>query len=264
MTLGRSLRKLADRAGLRRIYFHYLEWRLSQGREKPPRCDEGGAPIPSLALMARTAGHADWRRFLQSGEDMAKALDLHSTQAGLSFAQANRILDFGCGCGRIIRHLPKLTEASLFGVDYNRRLTDWCAANLKGAYSCNHLHPPIHFPDGYFDIVYLLSVFTHLRAATQREWLAELARIARRGGIVLITIHDENHPDLPDRAEARNALKKFGFYVCNDQAEGTNFIAVFQTQTFTRALMAEYFEVVQIVSYEKTPIRQTLIVLRRR
>ncbi len=264
MILKRLMRGAADRIGVTEIYLHYLEWRLIRNREKPPRLDEHGAPIPPLALMARVAGHADWRVFLSSGAQMAKSLDMHAAEAGLGFAQANRILDFGCGCGRIIRHLPQLTAASLFGVDYSRQLTNWCAENLKGEFSRNHLRPPLHFPGEYFDVVYLLSVFTHLRIAAQREWLAELARITRLGGLVLVTVHDEYHPGLPDTDEARKALNESGVYIRNNMAEGSNFMATFQTQDFTRALMAEYFDVVRIIPYEETPMRQTLVVLKKR
>ncbi|MEO0675772.1 MAG: class I SAM-dependent methyltransferase, partial [Pseudomonadota bacterium] len=46
---------------------------------------------------------------------------------GGAFHEAERLLDLGCGCGRIIRHMPGHSKAALYGVDYNSRLVRWCA-----------------------------------------------------------------------------------------------------------------------------------------
>ena len=264
MDIKHAARMVLDRAGLMGLYFKLVEWRIARGQEKPPAADENGVPIPPLELMARVVAHADWRTFLKTGEATAKALDGHACGAGLGFADAQNILDFGCGSGRVIRHLPQMTKAALYGVDYNPSLVDWCAANLPGDYRQNQLHPPLDFPDGQFDIVYLLSVFTHLRIPTQREWLAELARVIRPGGLAMITFHDEVQPRFPDGDTARAALAENGFYISKDLAEGSNLIASFQTQDFTKQLFNEYFDVVNIMSRDESQVGQALGVLKRR
>ncbi|MEQ8749693.1 MAG: class I SAM-dependent methyltransferase [Amphiplicatus sp.] len=256
-------RNAAMGLGLSALYFRFVEWRMKRGREAPPPADADGVPIPPLELMARVVAYADWRQFLETGAETATALDSYAAEAGTGFAGARRILDLGCGAGRVIRHLPKLTAAELYGVDYNPSLAGWCAKNLKGDFRRNELRPPLAFPDSHFDIVYLISVFTHLRIPTQREWLAELARVTRPGGVVLITFHDVDQPGLPDTDEAREALARDGFLIHNDRIEGSNFIATFQTESFTRALMRERFDVVRIVPLMESPIGQTLAVLRK-
>lgn len=263
MDMKHAARVALDRAGLMGLYFKLVEWRIARGQEQPPAVDDNGVPIPPLELMARVVAHADWRAFLKTGEATAKALDGHARAAGLGFGDAQHILDFGCGSGRVIRHLPQMTKASLFGVDYNSSLVGWCADNLPGDYRQNQLHPPLDFPDGHFDITYLLSVFTHLRIPTQREWLAELARVIRPGGLAMISFHDEVQPRFPDGAAVRAALAEHGYYISKNLAEGSNLIASFQTQAFTEQLFGEYFDVVNIISSKESHVSQALSVLKR-
>jgi len=51
----------------------------------------------------------------------------------------------------------------------------------------NDYAPPLSYPDGFFDVIYSISIWTHLPLAMQRAWLTELRRVARAGALVLIT-----------------------------------------------------------------------------
>jgi SAM-dependent methyltransferase len=156
-----------------------------------------------------------------------------------------------------------MTSAEVFGVDYNPRLVDWCARNLKGKFSRNRLRPPLSFPDAHFDVVYLMSVFTHLRLETQREWLAELYRVTRPGGVVLVTFHDENYLTLPAGDEVRASLASTGVYVLNDHVQGSNFMATYQTRALTNEMFGRLFEVVRIVPSGDPAIAQAVVIARR-
>ena len=258
-----ALRSVLHRIGLIQYYFRAVEWRLARGREAPPAADEKGVPVPPLNLMALTVAHADWRAFLKTGEATAKALANHAATAGTPFGAASRILDFGCGAGRVIRHLPELTEAELHGIDYNEKLLGWCAENLHGTFLRNELTPPLGLPDAHFDILYALSVFTHLREETQREWLREYARILRPGGLALISFHEQSQPGFPESAAAQQAMRGEGFYVLNNMVEGSNLISTFQTREHLEGLCAGVFEVVQMIPRDEAGIGQSLAVLRR-
>ncbi len=263
MSIKRAVRGALDRLELSGLYYRLFEWRLSLKGEAAPPADASGLPIPPRYLITQVAGISDWRWFLESGERAAKGFAAYAAEAGTSFSSARRILDFGCGCGRIMRHLPKLTAAELHGVDYNPRLVKWCTRRLQGQFRVNRLHPPLPYPDGHFDIVYLMSVFTHLRIPTQREWLAELKRVTSPGGLVLLTFHDEHHRGLPDANVARQALARDGVYIHNNHIEGSNLIATFQTIESARRLFAEAFEVERIIPSNETVVDQALAVLRR-
>ena len=44
------------------------------------------------------------------------------------------ILDWGCGTGRVLRHLPAIINSSnsFYGSDYNKKYIKWCSENLEG------------------------------------------------------------------------------------------------------------------------------------
>ena len=70
--------------------------------------------------------------------------------------------------------------------------------------------PPLPYPDEYFDVVYCLSVFTHLNESMQDLWIEELSRILKPGGVLLLTIYGKGVTEGLDE-EAKGLLKMNGF-----------------------------------------------------
>jgi SAM-dependent methyltransferase len=263
MAIKTTIRTAMDRLGLARLYFRLIEWKLSRRDHAKPPASIDGTPLPPAYLMTLVAGSPDWKWFLESGRRSMDGLAEYATAAGLPFSQATRILDLGCGCGRLARHLPGMTNAEIHGVDLNRSLVSWCARNLKGNFSRNRMHPPLNFPDQHFDIVYLLSVFTHLRPETQRAWLNELHRVTRPGGLVMVSFHDEDHNSLPPGEAASMSLAETGWYVFNNHVQGSNFMATYQTREATRAMFGSRFDDVRIVPSTEAPMTQAVAIAKR-
>jgi len=100
-----------------------------------------------------------------------------------------RILDFGCGWGRIIRFFFKdVIPDNLYGVDVDPGMIDICRRLIKyGNYSVVNSQPPTGFPDESIDIVYAYSVFSHLAESVHLKWVEEFSRILKPGGILIAT-----------------------------------------------------------------------------
>ena len=75
------------------------------------------------------------------------------------------------------------------GVDVDRRQIDWAARHLPGRFEVIPTAPPTALASGSFDLIFTISVFTHLDESMQEAWLAELARLLRPGGLLLATTH---------------------------------------------------------------------------
>jgi SAM-dependent methyltransferase len=114
--------------------------------------------------------------------------------AGTSIDSLGAILDFGCGCGRVARHWKDLRGPELHGTDYDPELVGWCRDNLPFLQvHKNELEPPTQLPAGRFDLVYVISILTHLPEELGRRWLEEWGRILRPGGLLLFTTHGDVH-----------------------------------------------------------------------
>jgi ubiquinone/menaquinone biosynthesis C-methylase UbiE len=105
-----------------------------------------------------------------------------------------KILDWGCGPGRVIRHLPSVigNGCSYYGTDYNAKSIDWCSKNIPDIhFNTNTLEAKLPYEDNFFDIIYGISIFTHLSEQMHQEWYNELYRILKPGGLMLFTTHGD-------------------------------------------------------------------------
>jgi len=155
----------------------------------------GEIPIPPFSLTARMmhgsgleAARAEYLvRGAQSREAIERVLPDDWSWTGKS------VLDFGCGAGRVIRHLlPVAPECELWGSDIDPRCIAWNEQHLSppASFVGNGEVPPLPFPDGKFDLIYALSVFTHI-STHWPAWLLELDRLLAPGGRLLATIMSE-------------------------------------------------------------------------
>ncbi|MBD3317366.1 MAG: methyltransferase domain-containing protein [Chitinivibrionales bacterium] len=149
-----------------------------------------GYPVPPSRLIYQVVGHGSQRDYFYAGRTVFLDLVEQLNSVGAVVENFGSILDFGCGCGRLIRHWPSLTNAKLCGCDYNRELVKWCAENLKCAeFSTNDLKPGLPYSGGTIDFLYAISVFTHLSPSIQKDWFVEIRRVLSDKGIVLFTTH---------------------------------------------------------------------------
>ncbi len=150
-------------------------------------------PDPGEVLIARVAGGPDRASFFWSGRESVRELERTLAIAGRSLDSFESILDFGCGCGRMLLWMEELGRArALHGTDIDAEAIEWCRAHLPYArVMVNDADPPLPYPDGAFDLVFNHSVFTHIDEHRQDSWLAELQRVTRPGALLVLSTHGE-------------------------------------------------------------------------
>jgi SAM-dependent methyltransferase len=216
--------------------------------------------LPDEDRRFRVIGDRDARGFLVSG-----ATDYHRMDRALVEVTGKRlhefaqVLDWGVGCGRVARHFPAAHAAALTGCDIDGDNAGWCSAHLPGTFVASRLTPPLPFARGRFDLVYGISVFTHLREPMQLAWLEELARVTRPGAILLLTTHGQTAIDFSRLAPAdyrrtHDRVAREGIVVSgtNSQLDGHaehagEYVNVWHSADYVRRTWGRYFDVLHIL-----------------
>jgi SAM-dependent methyltransferase len=223
------------------------------------------APYPPANLRRRVHGADDLESFVGVGKAVAGDLERHLLTAELGCRDA-RVLDFGCGCGRVLRFLARDRGWRIHACDVDAEAISWCRLNLaqRARFSTNAPAPPLPYPAGFFDFVYSISVFTHLPEDLQLGWLEELRRVTRPGGHLLLSTHGEGLFHLVSR-RGRRTLREHGFYYCAiGKTEGLPdfYQTSFHHRRYIERQWSRFFEIVRI---EENGIagRQDAILCRR-
>jgi SAM-dependent methyltransferase len=192
-----------------------------------------GPPLPPRRLMVRVAGTADADWFLRSGRAGYDAIATH-----VPFSELGAVLDFGCGCGRVTRYFHDFA-GDVAGSDVSSQAIEWCRDNLRFArFEINGLAPPLAFDDESFDLVYALSVFTHLTEELQLAWRDELRRVLRPGGRLLLTTHGESYVPRLD-AEERARFEAGELVVRWGEVAGSNLCSAYHPERYLRETFAQ-------------------------
>ena len=205
-------------------------------------------PLPPTPLIVLVAGNTDPEWFLQSGRMGAESIAEILEKNGLSVTAMGAVLDFGCGVGRVLRHWSGVKGPTFYGTDYNPELVEWCRENLSFArVQVNGLTGALSYPPNTFDLVYALSVFTHLTPDQQDDWMKELGRITKPGGHLLITTHGEYYLSLLPASD-QEAFRAGRRVTIAAEHAGTNVCAAYHPHSSVRDHLAAGFDVVDFIA----------------
>jgi len=232
------------------------------------RADVDRFPSPPEALIYRVShmrdAHAFKVRGLKSVGDFFEPFARHG-----DLTKVRRILDWGCGCGRMSMYVLAADDCPEFaGCDVDPTAIAWSNENLRrGAFSVLNPLPPAPYPDAHFDLIYSFSVFTHLTRDVQHAWLKEMRRLLAPGGTFIATTHGQLALDfalstLASRFPREGIADAAIDPTLGDIVPENYYRSTFQSKEYTLREFGKYFTPLEYVERGATNM-QDLIVLRK-
>ena len=218
---------------------------------------EVALPIPPADIRYRIVSDALGEYdYLRVGVEARRSIEEALAATGTRIEDLGSVLDWGVGCSRVMRQwAPLFGQVSFTGTDIDQLMIDWDVANVPGPrFAVNGAEPPLPCDDGEFDLVYGASVFTHLDEAMQQRWLAELVRVLKPGGILLVSTHGPHVFDLSRHTFSDDDVAAFrdrGFVFIRNIVDGVLpdwYQSSFQTSEHVRGTFAHHVEVIDHVA----------------
>lgn len=229
-------------------------------------------PFPEAARRKRVHGDMNADGFVISGYSTFRKLSRALANLDRGWESFSSILDWGCGCGRVLRYLSPGGLGRLVGADVDADNIEWCKGSFPGAeFHAVPLAPPTLLQAGRFDLVVGISVFTHLREKPQLAWLEELSRITRRGALLLVTIHgpaagaranisEEQYREWMDQGFVATGLNVDLVGAISDD---TYYVNSLHTHEYVRRVWGRFFDIIRIYD-SSVANHQDLVAMRKR
>ena len=197
---------------------------------------EDGLPIPGSGLRFLVTAQIDPNEYLRGGRQRAQLVADLLARRGRNMGQVGKVLDLGCGCGRVIRHLRDSGAEELHGCDRNGKAIAWCRQFLPfGAFEVNDAEPPLPYPDGMFGLIYAYPHPTQPAEPMPVRWIEEIRRVLAQGGYFVLSVNGRR--PIEGRGPAEGLA-------------GSSPSAVFHPDRCVREAVARGFEVIEMVEVE--------------
>lgn len=218
-------------------------------------------------------GPGDYRKI---GEDFLR----HFIQLG-GLQPGDRVLDVGCGVGRMAVPLTRYLETGSYeGFDIVPEGIRWCQKAISSRYPNFRFqladifnqayHPKGRLPareysfpyeSESFDFVFLTSVFTHMLPADVEHYFEEIARALKEGGRCLITyflLTPESRRLIQAGRSTLDFRYEFGSYMTTDEQVQEYHVAY--QEEFVRAFYAKKgLKIVEPIQYGSWCGRETFL-----
>ena len=203
--------------------------------------------FPPYHIIFDAAASCHFRSYYDSG--FPDAAFIVKIIRGYMPDQAISVCEWGCGPARLVQHIRQLDKGikRVIGCDYNVETITWCKKAFPDIdFINNELMPPLPLEGNSVDVLYCVSVFTHLSEEMHHAWIAEIRRLLRPGGLFIGTFHG-------DKTKSKlfpKELEKYedGKLVVRDKVyEGSkNFVAIHSDSFIRRSLLVDFENIVQL------------------
>lgn len=166
----------------------------------PDRCAALRSVLPSMPsdhVQIGWTGNSGAALLEQSLSFVGAVSDAFAARTGRPLEGA-RILDYGCGWGRLIRLMYRFSGPDrLYGCDAWESSLALCKEHRLRAHLalCEEVPQHVPFPGVKFDLIYAFSVLTHLSERTARAVMGTLRRSIDPGGLCVVTIRPPEYWD---------------------------------------------------------------------
>ena len=228
--------------------------------------------VPDEKRIKRVIGVPDLNNFILGGATIFCRFDAYlKARFGKSIADMERILDWGCGSGRIARYSSLIPCVDYWGVDIDGDNVDWCRKNVpEGTFLTIPMSPITDLPAQAFDLIIGISVFTHLDETAQFDWLHELRRVLKPDGIIMVSIQGNAQSGLyrtPESILQQVELDGFSVIGKNEQlndvfGNNNHYLNVVQSKQYIYEKWGEVFDIVDIS--EALAANQDVVVMKKR
>lgn len=227
--------------------------RADESFQNPPR-DSLDRPVPPAWLIQAFTNVPSVEKHIRNGDRQADLIAQTVSDLGKDIADFDSILDFGCGVGRVLRGLPRHTKAKLIGCDLHEDAIAWLSQHMpEHRFLIGTEYPPVDIPDDSVDLMYAISVLTHLDEDHQIKWLEEWARVLKPGGVAIVTFRNEEFLEAFVRSQemvervTKGLMNDGGFvFESHQRWQGvfSEFYAdAYHTKDYIRRVWGRYFEV---------------------
>lgn len=177
----------------------YWLWLMWFGYDTYNEVREALYPVPDRFLVDRVVGEfVPEKNYHTSGIVDARRMIQCLQENGFSFSDQATILDFGCGCARLMRFFACFAyQCRFFGADVDADAVQWCEKCIDFAeFRKVGEKPPAPYSESFFDAIYSYSVFSHFSEELHLTWLEELHRIAKPGALLVLTVQGKKMIEL--------------------------------------------------------------------
>jgi len=236
-------------------------------------------PVPPNSSMRKTSSRSI-RHYYVSGVACYLPIATMALHCGVCLREPITVLDFGCGAGRQLLHFTRnFPRVNYLACDVDYTLVEFIRRNYPTVTTqVNRFSPPLAYRADSIDMIYSVSIFSHLNPDSQRKWLGELHRVLKPGAFCFLTTEGRtalaqmNSLFDPAALEEQGLLyREYGFLGQKNLVPVTNVLLGIEGSYGSTAMTPEFiraqwpssgFEVLEVIE-GIIDMRQDLVVLRK-